>query len=171
MISVRLFDPQFKTYFPNYILQSLTAVVILIIILTVLGMGANLAIVASIGASSFIIFAMPKSTQAQPRHVIGGHAVGLLSGSACYLPFLWLSFPVGSLGAELLYVFTGAIAVGMAIFLMSITDTEHAPAAGTALGIVAQGFTWQAVVFVLSCVLALSLARWLLRAKLRNLTS
>jgi len=111
---------------------------------------------------------MPKSTQAQPRNVIGGHAVGLLSGSVCYLPFLWLSFPVGSLGAELLYVFTCAIAVGMAIFLMTITDTEHAPAAGTALGIVAHGFTWQTVV-VLSCALALSLVRWLLRAKLRNL--
>lgn len=169
MISVRLLDPKFKTYFPNYILQSLLVVVILVIILTVLEIGANLAIVASIGASSFIIFAMPKTSRAQPRRVIGGHAVGLLSGGVCYLPFLWLSFPVGSLGEELLYVFTGAIAVGMSIFLMCITDTEHAPAAGTALGIVIDGFTWQAVVFVLSCVLALSLARWVLRAKLRNL--
>lgn len=166
---MRLFDPQFKTYFPNYLLQSLMAIVVLVIILTILGVEAHLAIVASMGASTFIVFAMPKSTQAQPRCVIGGHAVGLLSGSACYLPFLWLSFPVGSLGAELLYVFTSAVAVGMAIFLMSITDTEHAPAAGTALGIVAHGLTWQAVAFVLSCALALSLARWLLRAKLRNL--
>ncbi len=166
---MRLFDPQFKTYFPNYILQSLMAIVVLVIILTVLEIGAHLALVASMGASSFIVFAMPKSTQAQPRYVIGGHTVGLLSGGACYLPFLWLSFPVGSLGAELLYVFMCAVAVGMAIFLMSITDTEHAPAAGTALGIVAHGPSWQAVVFILSCVLALSLARWLLRGKLRNL--
>ena len=166
---MRLFDPKFKTYFRNYILQSLMVVAILVIILTVLGIGADLAIVASIGASSFIIFAMPKTARAQPRRVIGGHAVGLLSGGACHLPYLWLSFPVDSLGAELLYVFTGAIAVGMSIFLMCITDTEHAPAAGTALGIVIHGFTWQAVVFVLSCAIALSLARWLLRAKLINL--
>ena len=62
---MRLFDPQFKTHFPNYILQSLMAIVVLIIILTVLEIGADLAIVASLGASSFIVFAMPKSTQAQ----------------------------------------------------------------------------------------------------------
>jgi CBS-domain-containing membrane protein len=166
---MRLFDPQLKTHFPSYLLQSLIAVAVLLIILTVLEVEAHLAIVASMGASTFVIFAMPKTTQAQPRYVIGGHTVGLLSGSICYLPFLWPSSFMGSLRVEFLYVFGGAIAVGIAIFLMSITNTEHAPAAGTALGIIVHGFNWQVVVFVLSCSVALSLARWLLRGKLRNL--
>jgi len=33
-------------------------------------------------------------------------------------------------------VLFGAIAIGFAIFIMAVTNTEHAPAAGIALGLV-----------------------------------
>ena len=62
-----------------------------------------------------------------------------------------------------------ALSVGMSIFLMVITDTEHPPAAGTALGLVIPGWSWSAVVFIMSSAVILSLPRIALRRKLVNL--
>ncbi len=59
--------------------------------------------------------------------------------------------------------------MGLCIFLMAATDTEHAPAAGTALAVVVQGFSWALVFFVASSVVVLSLIHRLLRPHLRDL--
>lgn len=74
---------------PSYALQSLLAAITVVIILVFLDILAEAAIVAALGASTFIVFAMPKSGTAQPRKVLGRHAVGVISGSLCYLVVLW----------------------------------------------------------------------------------
>ena len=65
--------------------------------------------------------------------------------------------------------FMAAVSVGLGILLMAATNTEHPPAAGTALGLVVHGLSWSAVVFILSSSLALSLVRVALRPRLINL--
>jgi len=166
---MRLFDPRFRQFIGRYVLQILIAVAVLSIILAVLEIEANLVVIAAIGSSTFVVFAMPRVRQARPRSLIGGHLVALFSGVVCYLPFFWLSSRQGATSEELLLVLSGAVAVGLAIFLMIITNTEHAPAAGTTLGIILQGPTWTAAVFIVASAIGLSLARWLLRGWLRNL--
>jgi hypothetical protein len=52
---------------------------------------------------------------------------------------------------------------------MVSTDTEHPPAAGTALGLVIYGWSPSAVFFILSSVIVLSLLRVVLRPRLINL--
>lgn len=177
MISLHIFDEKLKTAWRSYVLQSLLAVLSLIAILYFLDILTQAAIVAALGASAFIIFAMPKSATAQPRNVIGGHIMGLIAGSICALVFAAL--PQLSPGVErFFYIFTAALSVGLAILLMTITDTEHPPAAGTALGIVTFGPTlawsfgwpfWRLALFVLIFAIALSLARFLLRPWLKEL--
>ena len=130
---------------------------------------AGLVIVAALGASTFIVFATPGSITAEPRRLIGGHTVGLLSGSRCYYVFLTDHLGKLAIAGEHIFVWACAVSVGLSIFLMTITDTEHPPAAATALGIVAQGWSYQAVIFVLSCAACLALARRLLRSHLRDL--
>ena len=166
---MRLFDPKFKKYIGRYIVQSLMAASVLLIILAILHIQTHMVVIAAIGSSTFIVFAMPGAKQAIPRSLIGGHLVGLVSGAVCYLPFLWLSIPEGSISYELYLVFAGALSVGLAIFLMTVTDTEHAPAAGTALGIILQGLSGTTALFIIASALGLSLARWLLRGWLRDL--
>ena len=61
------------------------------------------------------------------------------------------------------------LAVGLSIFLMVFTNTEHAPAAGTTLGLVIHTYSWAMPVFVLSSVVILSIIRIVLRPYLRNL--
>ncbi len=52
---------------------------------------------------------------------------------------------------------------------MVTTNTEHPPAAGTALGLVAHGWEYQTLVFVLGAALIMSLVRHGLRPRLRDL--
>jgi len=81
---MQIFDRKLKKYFPNYILQSLLATIALTIILYFENIFTNTAVVASLGATTFIIFAMPKYTTAQPRRVIGGHIIGIIVGVFCF---------------------------------------------------------------------------------------
>jgi hypothetical protein len=52
---------------------------------------------------------------------------------------------------------------------MTITNTEHPPAAATALGIVTHGCSWQTVLFILIFAIGLAIVRRLLRERLIDL--
>jgi len=164
---MHIIDKNFRKAIPNYVLQSLLAMITLVIILVFLDVLAEAAIVAALGASTFIVFAMPNSVTAHPRNVIGGHIIGLITGSICY--YIFISATDLSISEDFLYLLAAALCVGLAIFLMVITDSEHPPAAGTALGIVVYGWTAWTVVFVLIFAAMLCLAKYLLRRWLRDL--
>ncbi len=166
---MRIIDKSFKGTFKNYITQSLLATVALAIILYFVKVLTHAAIVASLGASTFIVFAMPHWVTARPRRLIGGHVVGILSGTICYYTFL--TGPVGRLVTnwEFATLSVYALAVGLSLFLMALTNTEHPPAAGTALGIVVQPWSYQIVIFVLVSVISLAIIRRLLSRYLRDL--
>lgn len=52
---------------------------------------------------------------------------------------------------------------------MAVTNTEHPPAAGTTLGIVAYAWSHQIVIFVLVGAISLAVVRRLLRGYLKDL--
>lgn len=166
---MRIIDKSFKGTFKHYITQSLLATVALAIILYFVKVLTHAAIVASLGASTFIVFAMPHWVTARPRRLIGGHVVGILSGTICY--YVFLTGPVGRLVTNWEFATLGvyALAVGLSLFLMALTNTEHPPAAGTALGIVVQPWSYQIVIFVLVSVISLAIIRRLLSRYLRDL--
>ncbi len=62
-----------------------------------------------------------------------------------------------------------AIAVELSIFLMTVTNTEHLPAAGVALGLVLDGFDHIAVIVVIIRVISIVLLKNLLKSFLKNL--
>lgn len=78
------------------------------------------AIVAPIGASSVLVFAVPASPLATPRAVIGGNtlsaAIGILIGLMVANPLL-----------------AAGLAVGLAIIAMAATRTMHPPGGAAAL--------------------------------------
>ena len=166
---MEIIDRSFKRAPRSFIIQSLLAVLTVAIILYFVEVLTHAAIVAALGASAFIVFAMPRSITAQPRKLVGGHVVGILSGTLCYYAFL--AGPLGKFinGVEFAVIFIYALAVGLAIFLMVITNTEHPPAAATTLGVVAHAWSYQIVVFILLCAIGLALVRRLLGSRLRDL--
>ncbi len=119
----------------HYVFQSLLATFSVFLVLLVLQL-ATPVIVAALGATAFVCFAMPKNVTAQPRNVVGGHLVGVLSGGICAL--LFISFGHNS---EFIHIIFASITVGVAIFIMVVTDTEHPPGCSTALGLVVHAQT------------------------------
>jgi CBS-domain-containing membrane protein len=114
----------------HYLFQSLLATLSIFLVLLVLQL-ATPVIVAALGATAFVCYAMPKNVTAQPRNVIGGHFVGVISGGACALLFIYFGD-----NSEFIHIIFASISVGVAIFIMVVTDTEHPPGCSTALGLV-----------------------------------
>jgi len=167
--AIRIFDESFRKAPKSYIIQSLLAIAAVAIILDFVEVFTQTAIVASLGASTFIVFAMPNYVTAQPRRLVGGNIVGLLCGLLCYYAFL--TGPLEELSQNGAFIFwvASALSVGLAIFLMTITNTEHPPAAGVALGFVVNEWTYQTIVFVIVYAVSLSIIKRLLRRYLRDL--
>ncbi len=146
---------KFKKLWKYYILQSLLATAVLFILVLVLGK-YKLVVISSMGATTFTVFAMPKAVSAKTRNVIGGHLVGLASGTIFYfitLPY-FLEYP---------------LVVGLAILLMVTLDVEHPPAAGTALAVVINEVSLDAFIIIMLSAVILSQCRYYLRGYLKDL--
>jgi len=123
--SVSRMRSEFKQLWPNYLFQSILCALCVLAVLWVLK-GHQLAIIASIGASSFIVFAMPKAVTAQPKSIIGGYLIGFAIGALSWL------VPQPTFTYQIIVY---ASVVGLTMFAMVATDTEHPPACGAALGV------------------------------------
>ena len=166
---MQIFDRKLKKYFSNYILQSLLATITLTIILYFENIFTRTAIIASLGATTFIIFAMPKYATAQPRRVIGGHIICIIVGILCfYIASLTQNREYFFLTQNMLKILIPSLSVGLSIFFMVITNTEHPPTAGTALGIVVQGWSYSTIVVILITISLLSLTKYLLKPWLKD---
>jgi len=152
---------KFRTLWKYYIYQSLLAAAVMLIVFLILTENYPV-IIASIGATAFIVFAMPKYVTAEPMRVIGGHFMGIISGSLfSFIP------PLPTTYSLTIY---SALAVALSIFLMVVLDMEHPPASGTALGIALKGFNITVVITVIVSVILLSVAHYLLKRFLKDLT-
>ncbi len=156
-------DDKVKENFRPYIVQSLLATVTILVILLFLDVLTHTAIIACLGSSAFLIFTRPSAYASRPRPFVGGYVismvVGVIYSYATVLPS-YLHLPVST---ETIYVLFSAMAVGGAIFLMVITDTEHPPAAGMALGLVLNSWDYHTLMFILGAVVLMSVLRQLLQ--------
>ena len=111
----------------------------------------------------------PHSVVATPRHVLGGHALCALVGSL--VAILLATGPGETLAADVLLFqeLAAALAVGASIVLMGLTDSEHPPAAGTALGLAVVDFDGVLLVVLAASIAALVAAQQLLLPRLRDL--
>ena len=157
--SIKKIDREFRQHWKNYVMQSLLATMSIFIVLYFLSL-QHAVIIASIGATAFIVFAMPDNITAQARNVIGGQLVGLFFG------FLFSLFPQSTLIYSILVY---SLAVGATIFTMVVIDTEHPPAAGTALGVAMTGISLDVLIAVTISIILLSLIHKFFKPYLRDL--
>ncbi len=132
-------------YWKNMVLQIFLAFLTIYIVLLFLSI-EHAVVISSIAATAFIVFMMPKSITARPKNVIGGHLMGLFSGLLSSGLSLVCSDDV------LIYSF----AVALSIFLMILTDTEHPPASGTALGVSIKGVSINVILAIIISSMILS---------------
>lgn len=101
-------------------------IVILIVTRNFVDAGSTGLIVASMGASAVLVFAVPHGPLSQPWPLAGGHLISAVIGVSCYLLF-------GDL------FFAAAVAVGLAITAMYYLRCIHPPGGATALTAVIAG--------------------------------
>ena len=102
------------------------AILITGILSSSLGHSAVPLMLASMGASSVLLFAAPHSPMAQPWSFVGGHLISALIGVTCF-KFVPNAFVAA------------AMAVALAIFAMHFLNCLHPPGGATALAMVIGG--------------------------------
>ena len=166
-----LIDKKFKRNPIKYFVQCFLAAFTVLAVLIFLDILNETAIIAALGASAFIVFTMPNQYSSDPRRLIGGYSVGLIVG----LIFYFIS--TSTIGHGLIknnipmIVIFGALSVGFAVFIMAVTNTEHAPAAGIALGLVINKWDHLTIIFILAAILWMSSVGILLKPYLMDLIS
>jgi CBS-domain-containing membrane protein len=168
---VILFDKKFRTHPLRYIIQCALATGTILVVLIFLNVLNETAIITALGASAFITFVMPTQYSSDPRRLLGGYAVGLAVGFVFYLLSKSQIETILPITNTLTIVIFGALAVGVSIFLMAITNTEHAPAAGVTLGLVINTWDYLTILFIVMAILWLASIRYLLRGYLMDLIS
>lgn len=165
----RLIDRRFHRHWKNYLVQCAMSTLALLIILLVVDVVLRAAIVVAIASSAFIVFVRPHGDASHPQRVVGGHVVGVIVGAAFSALYLIPGFGEFAEGSPFARNLMAVLSVGLSTLIMVLTNTEHAPAAGTALGLVVHGWEPSAALFVLIGAVMLAVVHSLLRPRLTNL--
>jgi len=162
-------DVKMKKHGFRYVFQCGIAGVVIFSVLAAMDCaGQNQAISASLGSSAFVVFAAPRSYSARLRSLLGGNFVGILTGALVTL-LLEITFPHSTQGWTMARMAAGAAAVSLSMFFMSITDTEHPPASGLALGIVLGSWYWSNLLVIIAAVAFLGFVKGFFSSKLLDL--
>lgn len=163
------FDSEFLEHKRRYVFQCAGAAVCMMCVLRLLSSISNTAVTASLGASTFIVFALPHMESARPRFLIGGYVSGIFCAIICCLiADIAISFEVPFI-LEHEPTILGSMAVALAMFIMVVTNTEHPPAAGLALGMVFDGCRPHTIVVVMLGIMCLSLVHRVFKKFMINL--
>ena len=171
MTKIIWIDKKFKKNSLKYIFQCFLATLTILAVLIFFDVLNEAALITSLGASAFIVFTMPTQYSSDPRRLIGGYTVGLLVGLIFYIiSQSQIKVTLGFSDTFTIVIF-GAIAVGFSIFIMALTNTEHAPAAGIALGLVISRWDYFTIIFIVLAIIWLASIRLILKDYLMDLIS
>lgn len=129
-------DEKFRKDPGSFYFQSILATLAIFVTMCVLDVFTQTTIIATMGASCFILFAMPKTEASNARRVIGGYIIGTIIGIGCWYVSEMKDMLNYIPSIRYLDIMTAAIAVGLTIFVMAVSDSEHPPAAGLAMAFV-----------------------------------
>jgi len=162
-------DRKFKAHKARYVLQSVLAGFPVFVMILILDPQRNAAVIAAVGASSFIAFTMPGKQVSRVRFLLGGHLVaGVIAMSCDYLA------ENPSIAAHLTLfghpetVFALASVI-LTVLAMTITNTEHPPAVSLAFGLVFQEGDPATFLIAIGCIAAVVVVSRLLRRFLISL--
>jgi len=133
-VSPYLLDPKFRHRYTQYFLQAFLAFVAMAIILLFVESLSSAAIAVGLGSSVVGIFINPNEATARLRAMVGGHTMALLLGSV--FSFILFARPIETFTVDhsQFHALIMALSVGLLFLVMAITDTDHPPAGGIAIG-------------------------------------
>lgn len=164
-----LLDPEFRRSYKQYIFQAVLATVAMAVILLFVGSLSSAAIAAGLGSSVVGIFINPTGATARLRAVIGGHLMALILGSVFSLILFTGSIETFTADHSQFHAMMMALSVGLLILVMAVTDTEHPPAAGIAIGMASRDWTPEVFVAILGALVLLAAIKLALKRHLHDL--
>ena len=162
-------DPGFVRAPLRFMTQAGLATLVMLAVLTFVDSLSTAAIAAGLASSVVGIFIAPSNPTARIRSVVGGHGVALLLGSLFSVLLFLAPIEMFLSENETLLHLSLAVAVGSAMLLMAITNSEHPPAAGTALGMASREFDVLIFFSIIGAVTLLAVMKLALRPQLRDL--
>lgn len=167
---IELYNVQFFQLKARYLWQSALAAVVMLVVMLMVDSVADAVLAAGLGSSAVIVFVHPNSSSARLRHLVGGHILGLTVGALTSLALFHAGWvPVPESAHHWAADVAAAMTLGVVILLMSITDTEHPPAAATGLGFALQSLELTLVLLFIGAVLTLATSKIIFRAYIRDL--
>ena len=139
----------------------------MLIVLLFIDSVANAALVAGLGSTVVTAFLHPQASSGRLRAIIGGHSCGLIVGSILALVFINYELVIITFAYGDILVMAGA--VGLTILAMGLTDTEHPPAAGIALGMAGRPWELNIFVYILIAVLILGIIRFIFNKLIKEI--
>ena len=158
---------EFQKNYKNHIFQSSLLFVCVSFALLLDNLFGEI-IVASLGASGFILFVTPHANSSRSRNIIGGYVCGAIGGilfGLLHNQVTGFSFP----GVSYALIFICAAASAFTTFLMVTTNMAHPPAAALALGLSADPECIKTAIAAIIGVIILCIARRILKKYLKNL--
>ncbi len=166
---MHIFDRKVKKHLFKAIFQCVLAMIVMYLLLLFLDFATYPAVLASMGATVFIVFTMPDAYVSSPRSLIGGYFVGIVTGLICSFLYSLDISTILSITDHQANISLAAFAVGVSIFIMVSTDTEHPPASGLALGLVVNEWDFLTVVLLMTLILSLTVIKKMLKPILIDL--
>ena len=153
--------------YKNCVFQSLLLFICVSLVLLLHSLFGGI-IVASLGASSFILFVTPHTNSSRARNLLGGYICGAVSGILFSLLLNQISGFSFS-GVDYALIFICAAASALTTFLMVTTNLIHPPAAAFALGLSAEPACIKTAAAAMIGVIILCTARHMLKKYLKDL--
>ena len=167
MGSFHIANPNIRGHWGRYLAQSVLAVFAMLVVLLFIDSVANAALVAGLGSTVVTAFLHPQASSGRLRAIIGGHSCGLIVGSILALVFINYELVIITFAYGDILVMAGA--VGLTILAMGLTDTEHPPAAGIALGMAGRQWELNIFVYILIAVLILGIIRFIFNKLIKEI--
>ena len=133
-VSPYLLDPKFRHRYEQCFLRAFLAFVAMAIILLFVESPSSAAIAAGLGSSVVGIFINPNGATARLRAMVGGDTMALLLGSVFSFILSAGSIETFTVDHSQFPALIMALSVGLLFLVMAITDTDHPPAGGIAIG-------------------------------------
>jgi CBS-domain-containing membrane protein len=166
---MKLLDEKFKLNYKNYIFQCTLAAAVTFIIFLFVDIIASMIILTSYGATTFIAFTMPWGYASRPRNIIGGYFVGSIVGIVIHgIHIIFLNSNI-IISSNLLLLISSALCVGVTSLILVITDTEHPPAVGMALGLIINNWSFLSILITLTAIITLTIIKEILKPHLIDL--
>ena len=167
---IALYNTRFLRMRRSYLWQAALAGLVMLGVLLMVDSIADAVLAAGLSSSAVIVFVHPNSSSAALRHLVGGHLLALAVGAlAAFIIFHtgWAPGPEGPrhVAADV----AAAITLGVMILLMSVTDTEHPPAAATCLGFALEHLDLTVILLFVMAVLMLAVSKVIFRRSIRDL--